>query len=238
MSALVRDQQTWLTSVEPADLFRLFNLLDHPRKARLWFVGCCRLVWDELSEDIRAVVDVTERFAEGQATVDEVAGALQVVGEELAAFGAELGPLDDELYERCVEVELGRQAATFTDGVRRQIAQTAQRCLATTRVGAATYPDLPRAVCCDLDRAETAHLLRCIFANPFRAVLFDPVWRTDTVLGFARVMCETHDFSAMPILADALQDAGCDSDDILHHCRGPGPHVRGCWVVDQILGKS
>ncbi|MBN9117607.1 MAG: hypothetical protein J0I06_00275 [Planctomycetes bacterium] len=63
-------------------------------------------------------------------------------------------------------------------------------------------------------------------------------WRTDTVLSLARQMYESREFGAMPILADALQDAGCDSDEILSHCRGPGPHVRGCWVVDRILGKE
>ena len=42
----------------------------------------------------------------------------------------------------------------------------------------------------------------------------------------------------MPILADVLQDADCTSDDTLNHCRGPGPHVRGCWVVDLVLGKK
>ena len=55
---------------------------------------------------------------------------------------------------------------------------------------------------------------------------------------FAQQMYESRDFSAMPILADALQDAGCDNADILDHCRGPGPHVRGCWVVDLVLGKE
>ncbi len=54
----------------------------------------------------------------------------------------------------------------------------------------------------------------------------------------ARTMYESRDFSAMPILADALQDAGCDNEDILGHCRGSGPHVRGCWVVDLVLGKE
>jgi hypothetical protein len=65
-----------------------------------------------------------------------------------------------------------------------------------------------------------------------------PAWRTDTAVALARQMDESRDFSAMPILADALQDAGCDNDDILDHCRGPGPHVRGCWVVDLVLGKE
>jgi hypothetical protein len=63
-------------------------------------------------------------------------------------------------------------------------------------------------------------------------------WRTDTAVTLARQMYESRDFSAMPILADALQDAGCDNEDVLSHCRGPGPHVRGCWVVDLVLGKE
>jgi hypothetical protein len=51
-------------------------------------------------------------------------------------------------------------------------------------------------------------------------------------------MYESRDFTAMPILADALQDAGCDNEQILGHCRGPGLHMRGCWVVDLVLGKQ
>jgi hypothetical protein len=86
--------------------------------------------------------------------------------------------------------------------------------------------------------AGECDLLRDIFGNPFRPVAFDAAWRTSTVTALARGMYESRDFGAMPILADALQDAGCDSDDILDHCRGPGPHVRGCWVVDLVLGKE
>jgi hypothetical protein len=65
-----------------------------------------------------------------------------------------------------------------------------------------------------------------------------PGWLTDTVLALARQMYASREFSAMPILADALQDAGCEEEQILNHCRGPGPHVRGCWVVDSVLGKE
>jgi hypothetical protein len=81
-------------------------------------------------------------------------------------------------------------------------------------------------------------LLREIFGNPFRPATVDPDWLTSTVVALARQMYEARDFSIMPILADALQDAGCDNDDILTHCRGDGPHVRGCWVVDLLLGKK
>ncbi|MBP3955026.1 hypothetical protein J8F10_06990 [Gemmata sp. G18] len=80
--------------------------------------------------------------------------------------------------------------------------------------------------------------MRDILGNPFRPVPFSPEWRTSTAVGLASQMYESRDFSAMPILADALQDAGCDRADVLDHCRGPGPHVRGCWVVDLVLGKG
>ena len=85
---------------------------------------------------------------------------------------------------------------------------------------------------------DISQIARDIFGNPFRPVTFDPSWRTPTVTALARGMYESRDFSAMPILADALQDAGCDNEDVLDHCRGPGPHVRGCWVVDLVLGKD
>jgi hypothetical protein len=87
-------------------------------------------------------------------------------------------------------------------------------------------------------RENVLRALRDIFGNPFRPVAFAPAWRTDTAVTLARMMYESRDFSAMPILADALQDAGCDNDDVLNHCQGDGPHVRGCWVVDLILGKA
>jgi hypothetical protein len=82
-------------------------------------------------------------------------------------------------------------------------------------------------------------LLRDILGSPFRPVAFAPAWRTDTAVALAKQMYESRDFGAMLILADALQDAGCDNEDILAHCRDTSaPHVRGCWVVDLVLGKE
>ena len=83
-----------------------------------------------------------------------------------------------------------------------------------------------------------ADLFRDIFGNPFRPVTAGPAWRTTAAVGLARLMYRSRDFSPMPILADALQDAGCDHADILTHLRGGGPHVRGCWAPDLILGKT
>jgi hypothetical protein len=78
-----------------------------------------------------------------------------------------------------------------------------------------------------------------VAGNPFRPGAFPPEWRTSTAVALAKQMYESRDFSAMPILADALQDAGCDNEDVLNHCRdSEQAHVRGCWVVDLVLGKS
>jgi hypothetical protein len=84
-----------------------------------------------------------------------------------------------------------------------------------------------------------ARLLQCVFGpQPFRPVTFDPRWRTSDVVGLARAVYEDRLFDRLPILADALMDAGCEDEDVLGHCRNDGPHTRGCWVVDVLLGKK
>ena len=85
---------------------------------------------------------------------------------------------------------------------------------------------------------EQAVLAREIFGNPFRPVTLNPAWLTSTVLALANGIYSERAFDRMPILADALQDAGCDNEDILTHCRQSGEHTRGCWVVDLLLGKE
>ena len=89
-----------------------------------------------------------------------------------------------------------------------------------------------------LDLRVALRLLRCVFGNPFRPVSLEPACLTSPVVAIAQSMYESRDFSAMPILADALQDAGCEDEGILGHCRSDGPHARGCWVIDRILGKE
>lgn len=84
-----------------------------------------------------------------------------------------------------------------------------------------------------------ADLLRDIFGNPFRPIAVVPSWLTTDVRLLARGIYEEKAFDRMPILADALQDAGCDSDDLLAHCRdASAAHVRGCWVCDLVTGKE
>jgi hypothetical protein len=88
------------------------------------------------------------------------------------------------------------------------------------------------------EAAQQSPILRDIVGNSFHPVTLNPSWLTSTVIALAQQMYETRDFSAMPILADALQDAGCDNEEMLQHCRGSGPHVRGCFVADLLLGKE
>lgn len=88
------------------------------------------------------------------------------------------------------------------------------------------------------NRAVNAALLRDVVGNPFGPIALDPAWLTSDVLALARGIYDERAFDRMPILADALQDAGCENADVLNHCRGDGPHVRGCWVVDLLLGRS
>ena len=89
----------------------------------------------------------------------------------------------------------------------------------------------------DGSSGQTA-LLRDIFGNPFRPAAFDPQWRSADVGALARTIYDDRAFDRMPIFADALMDAGCDDEQVIGHCRGPGPHVRGCWAVDLVLEKA
>lgn len=86
---------------------------------------------------------------------------------------------------------------------------------------------------------EDLHIafLRDIVGNPFRTASLDPRWITPNVQAVAQGIFDEARFADMPQLAAALEQAGCTDTDILAHCRGPGPHVRGCWAVDLILGQ-
>src|SRR5262249_12103048 len=90
----------------------------------------------------------------------------------------------------------------------------------------------------DAERRAQCWILRDIFRNPFGPLTLDPRWLTSNVGTLACAIYTDCAFDRLPILADALEEAGCTDAEVLAHCRGPGPHVRGCWVVDLILGKE
>jgi hypothetical protein len=95
------------------------------------------------------------------------------------------------------------------------------------------------------EQREQATLLRDIVSNPFRPISMNPDWLTPTVKVLAEAAYEERalpsgelDAARLAVLADALEDAGCGDAELLDHLRGPGPHARGCWVVDLLLGKE
>jgi len=90
-------------------------------------------------------------------------------------------------------------------------------------------------------RREACHLLRELFGNPYRSIPLELAWlnwNDRTIPKLAQGIYDDRAFDRLPILADALEDAGCHNADILAHCRSDGDHVRGCWVVDLLLGRS
>ncbi len=197
------------------------------RKLRLFGCASCRLLWEAITDErSRAAVEYAEGFADG--TVDQTR-----LGEVYAAAYAAANGVK------------GRRAAR-----RREAAQTVWALVvrSTPESFAEAHIAMRRIMYDPTDKyykqwrnelRVLARLLHDIFGNPFRPVSFSPEWRTSTAVAIAKQMYESRDFSAMPILADALQDAGCDNDDVLNHCRDEkATHVRGCWVVDLLLGKE
>lgn len=87
-------------------------------------------------------------------------------------------------------------------------------------------------------RAHLTDVMRCVYGNPFRQVPFDPLWRTPTTVAMAQAIYEERSFAQMTVLADALEEAGCNRREILGHCRTSGPHARGCWVLDSMLQRA
>jgi hypothetical protein len=200
-----------------------------PRKLRLFAVACCRRLPGKLIDvACRQLVDAAEAFADGRGAVRELRRLVRPV-EELAgryedAWRAALHAdkwrdIGYRTYKAVVACALTAQADRYM--IRHAADEVAGAVLKKTA-----------------ERRYQADLLRDIYDNPFRPTVLDPAWQTISALDLAGSMYESRDFAAMPVLADALQDSGCEHPDILTHCREDGPHVRGCWVVDLILGKS
>jgi hypothetical protein len=149
-----------------------------------------------------------------------------------ACYDEGWGPFDHDLIATCEAAGAVYEASRPRVGLA-QVAAHAAR--AVYRAGGGGEQE--RA-----DPAEGAaqcDLIRDLFRAPrSREMTADPIWLTPAVAALAAQMYESRDFSPMPILVDALQEAGCDNEDILNHCRSGGVHVRGCWVVDLVLGKE
>jgi hypothetical protein len=220
----------WLACKYPGSMLE-FHRTRRPRKRRLFAVACCYWMWDLLADErCQRALRAAEEMAD-QADHTEQWDPWNQMQDVLTEFDERAGELgaSDAPVERMREALEAVCEVTHPNilNVAEQVARRAARAVR------AHQPDDFFAG----DRAQ-ADLLREIFGNPFRGVRFLPSWRTDTALLLARQMYDSREFSAMPILADALQDAGCDSDAVLSHCREPGTHVRGCWACDLVLGKE
>jgi len=215
----------WLTCEDPDGLLDTPHC-DDRRKRRLFGCACARAVLHYLNDSqVEKHLIAAEAFADGL-----------INREELMAFRASLLEMRDHLdgHENLDRQRYAASAVMWACESRgpgfhdRRAASQAQ-----FAVAGGAYTSMMAA-----EAIRQARMIRDIFGNPFRRVAFSPEWRTSTVIALATGVYESRDFSAMPILADALQDAGCGNADVLDHCRGDGTHVRGCWVVDAILGKE
>jgi hypothetical protein len=228
--------QEWLVADLPhqmiAYLQRAFRERSPKRKLRLYLCGCWHYLLASMTPgDLPSHLLVAERYADGQLSLNDMnlvresvkmatRNWIRASPDQLLAIAVldrhkELW--DSALRVTALVIQL-RLADAFPNGFRTEVANGWR-------------------VRRDGERLHLARMLRDIFSNHFRPVPFDPRWRTSDVLGLARAIYDDRAFDRVPILADALMDAGCADEQVLAHCRGDGPHVRGCWVVDLVLGK-
>ena len=235
----------WFACNDPVKLLGFVGR-HHPdeRKLRLYAVAGCRRIWSFLPDErFRRAVEVAESFAD-RAVSKKVRSAcwreVDKAQTEIDLATAEKAGIMGNWNTASMAAVSAANAVGDSDsfvGPEAELLYLAWNPLDVVELsyrerGADHRPAREAEV-----KAHEA-LLRDIFGNPFRPAMFDPAWRTSTVVTLATQVYESRDFGAMPILADALQDAGCTSDDILDHCRDAKQvHVRGCWVVDLVLGK-
>jgi hypothetical protein len=247
------NEAEWRRGADPAPLLKVVQSTQSRRKVGLFSCACCRRLWDFLPEDSREAVEIAERFADDRASRLELDKAHARAGAAVLSLPRVWSYDVLQLrYATAAAAECCLRAAVTIPGA---IAIALTVVNAVELAAAVAVPAVEFAHARVNTRAAEleaqADLVREIFDSPLRLPRFDPAWRTDTAVAIARQMYALRDFSGMPILADALQDAGCESEAVLNHCRGdvclgwspagsPEPicHVRGCWVIDLVLGKS
>jgi hypothetical protein len=229
----------WLASRHPEKMLEELQYLEKNRKSRLYAVACCQrlLRLDGLPRElIRRAVETAERFADGRVNRREL-------------LEARLTPREVDLFEShpsCLAVD-----QAVSDLCRVGYVSLRDVSLSAARAMAHTDPELvfvsqhygylgkpvSRAEC-----AAQCDFLRDLFGpSPFRRVTVDPswlAWSGGMIARLAEAIYEDRAYDRLPILADALEEAGCTDADILGHCRGGGNHVQGCWPVDLVLGKE
>ena len=218
----------WMTCTDPQQM--LWWLRDtgmaSERKLRLFAVAFCRHQWELLTDHrSRKAVEVAELFADELASQHERNRA----AVEALTAASEAG----KARKGAEELSLPSLTAYAATAAWYTVYYEASSAASTT---------------CDADAVdwyvangvEMPHprLVREVFGNPFRPVSIDKAWLTPNAAALAQAIYDDHAFDRMPDLAEALENSGCTNTAILDHCRGPGPHVRGCWVIDLLLGKE
>jgi hypothetical protein len=233
----------WLAATRPADLieFIFFDTEVSDRRLRLFSCACaqrvCHLTVDEA---FAGLVELAEAYADERVAADVLKARNSACTDRYRELHRSSSPA--ETFARMAALRCGYWASERKRDFYQPhdldfpyplgAAQDAWGAVSHAGGDERGNQDGIRE-----DQVQVA-ILQDIFGNPFRPVTFLPEWRTSTVLALAQQMYDSRDFGAMPILADALQDAGCDSENVLNHCRSGAVHVRGCWVVDLALGKA
>jgi hypothetical protein len=229
----------WLACTDPQQMLKNLPGEASERKLRLFACACCRRVWHKLKDErSRQAMIVAERYADGLATeaeLDEARAAAWVAEGELSQVGPRgIRRRAALAAARAAERNKLQNAAFSANTAEAWIAAlVAARAAGRTKARVAD-----KIAALDASKGFQAALLRDTFGNPFRPVHLDPQWQTPAVKALAQVIYEENSFQDLPILADALEEAGCDNEEMLSHCRGPGLHARGCWALDLLLGKS
>ncbi len=222
----------WLACGESAALLLLDELWLRPRrKWRLFALACLEPFHPHFPHqgDFSAVLEMIAHTAEGEWSFEEwrrseedVARILHLVVED--ASEQRWHYVAEALAEALV-------AAVHGEGERYSVVTGCQN--------AAGYLATEEHDGRMSEERRQVELIRDIFGNPFHPVALDRSWLTSDVVALAHGIYEEKAFDRMPILADALQDAGCANDDVLNHCRdAKRVHVRGCWVIDLLTGRG
>ena len=226
----------WLTGADP--LAMLDHLADRAtdRKLRLFACACVRRFWSDFSYPTpREAVAMAERLAEGTATTEEVE---TMRGQaEMSAVNA---PEFEQFAYRAAAETLAEQASDSARNAREAARLHAVRIAAYEMI----YSENEAEAVARASREESRHqveLLNELFGNPFRPAVLEPhwlAWGDGVVVSMAREIEDAQRFEELPYLADALMDAGCTDETLLRHLRQTQGHIRGCWVLDALLGKE
>lgn len=242
-------EETWLLGNDPQVMLRgpeEWTILSE-RKCRLFAVACCRRISHLLTDErIRTCLDIAERFADGRSTVedlnDAVEGLDEIVAEQDMEQKRQYG--GDEMLRAQIAAISAVSWLMSGEDLRGPMTDAVSEELVGPEflgpaLGASHAVEVCRPDALALEREQQAHLLRDIFGTlPFRPITLSPLLLTRTVIQLAQTIYDERRFTDMPVLADALEEAGCDNAEVLTHCRSGDGHVRGCWVVDLVLGQS